>query len=87
MSAVYGPGMSRTGKNFYWEINGSKGTLLLEGAMGHVQIFHPKLSFVGTGEGAKLEEVQVEEAKEFSHNVGTGLGEICWRGRWECNNF
>lgn len=70
VSVLYGSGMSRTGKNFYWEINGSKGTLLLEGPMGHVQMFHPKLSFVGTGEGVKLEEVQVEEAKEFSHNVG-----------------
>ena len=87
VSVVYGPGMSSTGKNFYWEINGSKGSLVLEGAMGHVQMFHPKLSFVGAGEGAKLEEVRIEEAKEFSYNVAMAWEKFVGKGDGSVTTF
>ena len=70
-SVVYQSGTSKTGKNFYWEISGTKGTLVLEAPMGHVQMFHPTLRFVKAEDGAVLEEVKVdwEKRENFSLNV------------------
>lgn len=69
-SVVYQGGMSTTGKNFYWEINGTKGSLVLEGPMGHIQMVEPTLKFVSSEKGAKLEDVEIEMADSFSFNVG-----------------
>ncbi|OAP62327.1 hypothetical protein AYL99_04530 [Fonsecaea erecta] len=69
VTMVYQGGSSDTGKNFYWEIIGTKGSLVLEGSNGHVQMFHPTLKFVPAG-GAQLKEVEVEPARDFAYNVG-----------------
>ncbi|OAL28160.1 hypothetical protein AYO20_09579 [Fonsecaea nubica] len=68
---VYQGGLSDTGKDFYWEINGTKGTLVLEGPNGHIQMFHPTIKFVPAGAGrAQLKEIPVEPASDFAYNVG-----------------
>ncbi|KAF1947504.1 NAD-binding Rossmann fold oxidoreductase family protein [Clathrospora elynae] len=70
VDVTYAPGQTRTGRDFYWEIIGSEGSLVLEGPKmgGHVQMFQPKVKLaVGQEE---LKEVQVEKASEFSFNVG-----------------
>lgn len=69
-SVVYQGGTSKTGKNFYWEINGTKGSVVLEGDVGHVQMYHPRLQFVSNDEGAELQRVEIEPAKDFAYNVG-----------------
>ena len=71
-SIVYQPDSSTTGKNFYWEINGTKGSVVLEGPVGHVQMFEPTLKFVSSEKDAKFEEIKLEQVKDFTHNVGSG---------------
>ncbi|KAH7407016.1 hypothetical protein DE146DRAFT_649068 [Phaeosphaeria sp. MPI-PUGE-AT-0046c] len=70
VSATYAPGHSRTGRNFYWEINGTEGSLVLENSNmvgGHVQMFQPTIK-LATNEG--IEEVKTETAADFSFGVG-----------------
>ncbi|OCK78082.1 NAD(P)-binding protein [Lepidopterella palustris CBS 459.81] len=69
-SVVYQGGMSKTEKNFYWEINGTEGDLVMEGPVGHVQMYQPSLKFVRKEEGAVLDVVEVEQADGFNFNVG-----------------
>jgi predicted dehydrogenase len=70
-SVVYQGGNSNTGKAFYWEINGTKGSLVMEhGFSGHIQMFHPTIKFVSSEQGAEMKAVEVAEAKDFSYNVG-----------------
>jgi predicted dehydrogenase len=76
-SVVYQGGSSSTGKDFYWEINGTKGSLVMEGPSGHVQMIQPAIKFVSSNPGAKLEPVEVAEAKDVSYN-GTFLLNTCW---------
>jgi predicted dehydrogenase len=69
VDVTYAPGLSRTGRDFYWEINGTNGSLVLEGGKmgGHVQMFQPTVKFA-TDE--KVEDIFVEKAEDFSFNVG-----------------
>lgn len=69
VAVTYASGISRSGHNFYWEIIGSEGTLVLEGCIsGHVQMFQPTVK-LAVGEG-ELKEVEVEKAGDFSFSVG-----------------
>jgi predicted dehydrogenase len=86
VDVTYAGGVSRTGRNFYWEINGTNGSLVLEGSSGHIQMFQPtiklvmgemKAAFLGhmSGNGTHVEEMKVEKAGEwdrydFSFSVG-----------------
>ncbi|KAJ9664206.1 hypothetical protein H2198_000424 [Neophaeococcomyces mojaviensis] len=55
--------------NFSWVINGTKGTLSLEGGMGHIQMWQPKIGFVK--QDGKLEDVVVEPVgTEYSYTGG-----------------
>ncbi|KAI3539264.1 oxidoreductase family protein [Colletotrichum abscissum] len=63
-------GMSQVDKNFFWEITGTKGTLLIEGLMGNNQGFPPTIKFVKAEPSAVLEVVEVDEVKGFSNNTG-----------------
>ncbi|CAN9471375.1 unnamed protein product [Alternaria alternata] len=58
------------GRDFYWEIIGSEGTLVLEGPKmgGHVQMFQPTVK-IALGQ-EELREVEVEKAEDTSFNVG-----------------
>jgi len=70
-TVVYQGGMSATGKHFYWEITGTKGSLVLENdVMGHVQMFQPVLKFVKSGQAKGLEVVEVEDGSALQYNVG-----------------
>ncbi|KAH6872244.1 NAD-binding Rossmann fold oxidoreductase family protein [Alternaria rosae] len=70
VDVTYAPGLSRSGRDFYWEIIGSEGTLVLEGPKmgGHVQMFQPTIK-IALGQ-EELKEVEVEKAEDFSFNVG-----------------
>jgi predicted dehydrogenase len=70
VNANYSGGNSRTGRNFYWEIIGTDGSLVLENANmvgGHVQMFQPTIKLATD---AGMEEVSVDKAADFSFNVG-----------------
>ncbi|KAH8728234.1 hypothetical protein GQ44DRAFT_647784 [Phaeosphaeriaceae sp. PMI808] len=69
VDVTYAPAQSRTGRDFYWEINGTLGSLVLEGGKGggHVQMHQPTLKFATDD---SIEEIQVEKAADFSFNVG-----------------
>ncbi|KAF2744623.1 NAD-binding Rossmann fold oxidoreductase family protein [Sporormia fimetaria CBS 119925] len=72
---TYAAAFSRTGRNFYWEINGTEGSLIVEGNFGHIQMFTTTLKFVGNEPGAKPETIELEKSGEpekgdFSYNVG-----------------
>lgn len=88
-SVVYQGGSSQTGKNFYWEISGTKGTLVLEAPMGNVQMFHPTLSFVKAEDGAVLGEVKVdwEKREDFSLNVETAWNALLGKGDGSVTTF
>ncbi|OCL04465.1 hypothetical protein AOQ84DRAFT_416225 [Glonium stellatum] len=70
-SITYQGGVSNTGKDFYWEINGTKGSLVMEGPSGHIQMYQPTLKFASREQGAELEAVEVTEAKDFTYNIGS----------------
>lgn len=87
-SIVYQGGMSSTDKNFYWEITGTKGSLVFEGPHGHVQMFQPKLKFVAAEQGAKLEEVDVKMIEnDFSYNVGSAWDSLAGVGDGSVTTF
>jgi len=67
---VYRNGASPTGKNLYWEINGTKGSLLMEGSLGFPNISHPTLKFASTEEGSELQLIDVETPDGVAGNVG-----------------
>lgn len=87
---IYHAGSSPRGANFYWEINGTKGTLVLEGPVAHVQMFHPTLKILRTGEkGAKLEDVTVDAPpkSDFSFNVGKAWDAFVGQGDGHVTSF
>lgn len=79
VDVTYAPGLSRTGRDFYWEINGAEGSLVLEGGKmgGHVQMFQPTVKLAVNGKEG-LEDVEVEKALDFSFNVGKAWN--AWAG-------
>lgn len=87
-TVVYQPGSSRNGRGFYWEIVGTKGTLVLEGGNGHVQMFHPKLTFVKADKDAKADELEPEAAvPDFSYNVGKAWDAFVGQGPGSVTTF
>lgn len=70
VSVTYAGGLSRSNRDFVWEIIGTKGTLLLEGPKmgGHVQVFQPTVKFADADQA--LDTVEVEKAEDPSFNVG-----------------
>lgn len=86
-SVVYQGGTSNTNKNFYWEINGTKGSLVMEGPVGHVQMFQPTLKFVSSEQGAELKAVEVTQAKDFTYNVGSAYDAFAGKGDGHATTF
>ena len=86
-SVVYQGGKSSTGKDFYWEINGTKGSLVMEGSFGHIQMFQPTMEFVSSEQGAKIKPVEVAEAKDFSYNVGSAYDSFAGNGDGSVTTF
>ncbi|KIW14001.1 hypothetical protein PV08_06782 [Exophiala spinifera] len=83
-NVVYQASTSATGKNFYWEINGTKGSLVLEAAGGHPQIWHPSLKFVeaaaATDPGALQDVPGVPVPDGPSYNVGVAWDAFAGHG-------
>jgi len=69
-TVVYQGGISSTGKDFYWEINGTKGSLVLEGPSGHIQMYAPTLKYVSAEPGSELEAIDLEDGSSLSYAVG-----------------
>ncbi|KAL3298824.1 nad-binding rossmann fold oxidoreductase family protein [Colletotrichum asianum] len=86
-TAVCQGGMSAIEKNFFWEITGTKGTLVLEGPMGNIQGFQPTVSYVKAETGSKLEKIEVEEAKVFSFNTGRAWDAFAGEGEGAVPDF
>ncbi|KAH6644605.1 NAD-binding Rossmann fold oxidoreductase family protein [Boeremia exigua] len=75
VNVTYAGGSSRSNRDFIWEIVGTEGTLVLEGPKmgGHVQMFQPTIKLAmstSSDKGEHLESVEVEQAADFSFNVG-----------------
>ncbi|KAF2997964.1 transcription regulator gal80 [Curvularia kusanoi] len=83
VNVTYAAALSRSNRDFLWEIIGTEGTLVLEGPKmgGHVQMFQPTVKFVKfdpeaamygvpSGDKQELENVEVEQAPDVSFNVG-----------------
>lgn len=83
VNVTYAGGLSRSNRNFIWEIVGTEGTLLLEGPKmgGHVQMYQPTVKLsksdpqmalykAASDDKQELEIVEVEKASDFSYNVG-----------------
>jgi len=92
----YKGGMSPAGiPGFSWVISGTKGTLVLDGGMGHVQMWQPKISFVKAGQGAKLEDIAVEHigtdysytGGDFSYAVGKAWEAFAGKGEGTVTTF
>ncbi|KAL5403649.1 hypothetical protein PMIN03_009716 [Paraphaeosphaeria minitans] len=71
VNVTYAGGVSRTKRDFVWEIVGTEGTLILEGPSngGHVQMYQPTLK-LAKSDLQELEQIKVEETTGFSYNVG-----------------
>lgn len=72
VNVVYQGGSNPFGTpGFHWQIDGTKGSLLLEGNAGHVQMFQPTIKFIKNGD---KEVKDVEGVKwvgnDFSYAVG-----------------
>lgn len=70
VSVTYAGGLSRSNRDFVWEIVGTEGTLVLEGPKmgGHVQMIQPTVKLAKSDQ--QLEAVEVEKAADTSYNVG-----------------
>lgn len=88
VSVVYEGGMNPTGgPSFFWQINGTKGAVVLEGAVGHVQMYQPKVRFARTGEEAKELEVYQWADDDFSYAVGEGWNAFAGKGDGHVTTF
>jgi predicted dehydrogenase len=70
VNVTYAGDFSRTGRNFYWEINGTEGSLVLTGAVGHVQTCEPTLEFIdksGQRETIEVEKSTVTRDEPYIH--------------------
>ncbi|KAF1364561.1 NAD-binding Rossmann fold oxidoreductase family protein [Lizonia empirigonia] len=72
VDVTYAGGLSRSNRDFYWEIIGTEGTLVLERRKkgGHIQMYQPAVKIAKSDPRQELEDVKVELASEMSYNVG-----------------
>lgn len=87
VTAIYEGGMNPSGgPSFFWQVNGTKGTVVLEGAMGHLQMFQPKVKFAKAGEEAKDLEVQWV-GNDVSYAVGEAWNAFAGKGDGHVTTF
>lgn len=81
VDVVYQGGTNPFGTSFRWQIDGTKGSLLLEGAGGHVQMWQPSIKIIKSGE---KEAKDVEGVKwvgdDFSYAVGQAWEAFAGKG-------
>ncbi|EXJ54647.1 hypothetical protein A1O7_09988 [Cladophialophora yegresii CBS 114405] len=75
---VYQGGQSPTEKGLYWEIRGTKGSLIIEGPNGLLEMFPTTLKFVG--QGGQPEEIETEVAADWAYNVDKAWDAFVSRG-------
>jgi predicted dehydrogenase len=81
VDATYAGGPSRTGRNFYWEINGTEGSLVMQAGMGYVQMVQPSLDYFD--KDGKKEAVEVEKAGDWDkgdYSFMVGKAWDAWAG-------
>ncbi|KAF1995654.1 NAD-binding Rossmann fold oxidoreductase family protein [Amniculicola lignicola CBS 123094] len=82
VDATCSGGLSRAGKSLFWEIEGTKGTLILEGGPigSAVQMFPPTLRLYvdGDAEGEEIELEKVEGAAKGDYSYATGKAWAAW---------
>lgn len=86
-TAVCQGGNSAVDKDFFWEITGTKGTLLLEGPMGNVQGFPPTIKFIDAKPEAKPQPIEVPRATGFEYNTGKAWDAFAGDGSGEAPDF
>ncbi|RSM15829.1 hypothetical protein CDV31_004771 [Fusarium ambrosium] len=86
-TAICQGGMSTVEKNFFWEITGIKGTLLLQGPMGSVQGFPPTIKFIDAKPEAKPQPIEVPRATGFEYNIGKAWDIFAGDGSGEAPDF
>lgn len=67
-TVVYQGGQAPTGQGFHWEIRGTKGTLVIEGPNGLIEMVPTTLKFVESG--GKAMDIETEIASDPAFNVG-----------------
>lgn len=77
-TVVYQGGQAPIGKGFYWEIRGIKGTLIIEGPNGLIEMFPTTMKFVEAGE--EPQEIETEVAADSGHNVGKAWDAFAGQG-------
>ncbi|KAJ9614594.1 hypothetical protein H2200_002731 [Cladophialophora chaetospira] len=77
-TVVYQGGQSPTGKGLYWEIRGSKGTLIIEGPNGLLEMFPTTLEFVEAGR--EPQDIETEVAGDWAFNVGKAWDALVGEG-------
>lgn len=88
ITAIYEGGMNPSGgPSFVWQVNGTKGIALLEGPVGHLQMFQPKLKFGKVGE--EINEVKDIEwvDNDFSYAVGEAWSALVGKGQGTVTTF
>ncbi|EEU36348.1 uncharacterized protein NECHADRAFT_86878 [Fusarium vanettenii 77-13-4] len=86
-TAICQGGTSTIDKNFFWEIMGTKGTLLLKGPMGNVQGFPPTIKFIDAKPEAKPQPIEVPRATGFEYNTGKAWDAFAGEGAGETPDF
>lgn len=67
-TVVYQGGQAPTDKGLFWEIRGTKGSLIIEGPNGLIEMFPSTLRFAEAG--GQSQDVEIEEGSDWAFNVG-----------------
>jgi len=87
VSVVYEGGQNPSGgPGFFWQINGTKGTVVLEGDTGHLQMYQPKVRLAKAGEEAKDLDVKWVGA-DFGYAVGEAWNAFAGKGDGHVTTF
>jgi len=87
VSVIYEGGQNPSGgPGFFWQINGTKGAVVLEGAMGHLQMYQPKVKFAKAGEEAKDLDVKWV-GDDFGYAVGEAWNAFAGKGDGHVTTF
>ncbi|KAF2795032.1 NAD-binding Rossmann fold oxidoreductase family protein [Melanomma pulvis-pyrius CBS 109.77] len=87
VDVTYVGDFSRTGRNFYWEINGTEGSLVLTAPVGHIQTCEPTLEYInsdGKRETIEVEKSETTREQEYIHpgdlSFNVGRAWDAWAG-------
>ncbi|KAF2259326.1 NAD(P)-binding protein [Lojkania enalia] len=82
LDVTFASGPSRTGRNFFWEINGTEGSLVLTSKDGMIMIFEPSVRFFDSKGNEEDIELEAPEVPSDFANAGFNVGRAwdAWAG-------